>query len=288
MSLDKETNEKLKVSIACIFGGLLGTIISYKIFEETSFIKYFWWVGTLLGGGLSYFIYVADTLPSACKKAWNEIIEWKIDWKRQKTCIYHTLLFSTAASSLFGWGILFIFIFGDFMSGNQDLLNLTFDGKMNFLRFYGYLSLTFYIIFLFPGYDFAASKNDKELNRAIKECESLVEIFNPFFPLILVGLFVYGLFYAIKNFFKWMFPLCSGIKFVFIQTIKFIIRVFVLIHTDMALLCLVSGTTGALIGFYYGGNEMIGGLCGLAIGNFSREIIAKRVLKVVPLRVNGS
>ena len=71
-----------------------------------------------------------------------------------------------------------------------------------------------------------------------------------------------------------------------IATAKFVKTVFVLIHSDIRLLCGTDAAIGALIG-YFTGNVIIGMLAGGIIGVVNYELISKRLLRLHLKPANG-
>ena len=71
-------------------------------------------------------------------------------------------------------------------------------------------------------------------------------------------------------------------------TIRFIIKftknVFVMIHSDIRLLCAVSVAMGTGAGFF-AGSALIGGIVGALLGVASYEIVSKRILKLAPSNI---
>jgi hypothetical protein len=64
-------------------------------------------------------------------------------------------------------------------------------------------------------------------------------------------------------------------------TISFLKQLFLLIHSEMRLLCLFDAALGSVIG-YFAGNVLIGAIAGGVLGVLNFEILSRRILRLVP------
>ncbi|MEA2715263.1 MAG: hypothetical protein QOG91_291 [Candidatus Parcubacteria bacterium] len=62
---------------------------------------------------------------------------------------------------------------------------------------------------------------------------------------------------------------------------KIVRRIFILIHSEIRLLCMTDSMIGALAGYYWG-NALVGGIIGAACGMLNYKLISVRWLKLAP------
>lgn len=244
-------DRRLKIFLACGFGAGIGTIVALSV------NTYFWWLGMLVGGLAGYFSYEFRKVLAAIRQAWHLVIGWRPDkdlLKLQFKAAFWTS--SSIVTCLIGLMLLPLALIPELEI--EGCLLFIGGGSVIFL-------ITLPILFIFT------PRTQKELERDIW----IGKIYNPFsvycyYPLLLIWRTPKGIRWLIRK-----SPLMILTAWRFIKT------VFVLIHSDLRLLCGFDAAIGTAIG-YFTSNVIIGMLAGGVIGVLNYELLSKRLLHLVP------
>jgi hypothetical protein len=88
-------------------------------------------------------------------------------------------------------------------------------------------------------------------------------------------------YYVIKNLYWLVVGVVKAIGFVFKFGSIFGKKLFLLIHSDIRIICAVDSAIGAGIGYYFG-SPLIGGIIGAISGVVNYQVVSVRILKVQP------
>lgn len=232
-------NRTLKIFLACAFGTGIGAIIALQ------FGIYFWWLGPIIGGLVSYLSYEFKTVILAIPVAWKKTISVfrKPVPEGIKALFWYLIFFSSLTTNC---------LILQFLNPRISMAPCIF--------LYALCACIFFCAGVMIG-----SKEMSQLSKRQKvfllSCSPI--FFFTFWPL--ASLFITAKF-LIKT-----FPIIARFsKIIFWQ-----------IHSEERLLCLVDAALGAGIGYFYH-NALIGALSGGILGVINYEIVSKRLLKLVP------
>lgn len=234
-----------KVFTAVAIGSFIGAFIALQLGPML------WWLGMLAGGLVGYLAYEFKTVLSATPKAWAKT---KSVRKDPTFKLRIQVAFYFAASMM-----LFAFYFA---IGMFSLL--LYEINKPVMPLVVMISLVF-IIALFPLMAIKIWETwDATEDQLRREVSYGRKIFWNVNPVIVI--------------FKWV-PL--GIYRLLSGGIRFGRELFILIHSELRLLCGVDAAIGATIG-YFAGNAVVGAVAGGLIGVLNYEVISKRVLHLAP------
>lgn len=251
-------NKSLKVFLACVFGAGIGTLVALQV------NGYFWWLGLIVGGFVGYLSYEFKAVVQTIPKAWRAVISWqpKFNWRY-------------FGKALLGLGSLHSHV-GVFMT-----MLLVLTGAIES----GYYLMVLGIIFLLCG-GFALFWSTLFTFMQVGEPDaSWMEMFdgvirfNPvsFYFYYLPVWFVKGIFYVVPRapgFLRKVVVTFGKIVVIFARFVK---TLFIMIHSEIRLLCALDAAIGAGIG-YFAGSVLIGALAGGLVGVLNYEVITKRIL----------
>ncbi|MCX6742758.1 MAG: hypothetical protein NT116_00805 [Candidatus Parcubacteria bacterium] len=241
-------NRTLKVFIACAFGAGIGAMIALQIGG------YLWWIGMIAGALIGYLSYEFKAVISAVVFAWKKVTAKHPD----------QIAIKKTTSTLF-WAMMFI--------GNMSAIAIpyiTFIVPQIKFRFpiiasFPITSLLIILAPLYLGICWLAQELAK--GDELKERNLTFLLINPLF-LFTLGPITF-LYLTAICFKKTIFPFCKTL--------------FLLIHSEIRLLCFFDAGIGAGIG-YFTGNALIGAICGGVLGVINYEIVSKRLLKLAPAK----
>lgn len=251
--------KSLKVFTACFLGAGIGTLTALQI------NGYFWWIGLLVGMFVGYLSYEFKKVVQAVPKAWNAVKGWKPNKERWKT----------------GW--IMFWALASFIS--TILLAFSF---LLLVETAAWVFLAVGFCFLFPLWlvMIVAIVGNMEMKRIEGEREAAKDMFKNLNPIkvyfyYLPKFIILGLLYFFK-----------GTIYIFVRTPKFfrktivilwrfIKTLFIMIHSEIRLLCGIDAAIGAAIG-YIAGSVLIGAISGGLFGALNYEILSKRILHLVP------
>ena len=241
-------NRTLKIFVSCALGAGIGALIALQLNH------YFWWIGILVGGFIGYMSYEFRNVLQAISVARESVTSWKpnkLYWK----CAGLVILADLCFVSIFFVPFASIFVF---FAGLREWVAV----MISFLLMWFMLTLTT----LVPIGDFSDHKRE----RRIKELRHELKMFNP-----------------ISLYFYWLPVGIFGIIISTPQAVmaigRFVKILFLLIHSDIRLLCGVEAAIGACVG-YFAGSAIIGAVAGGIFGVINYELISKRMLGIIPTR----
>ena len=255
-------NRTLKIFMSCALGAGIGALIALQLNH------YFWWIGILIGGFIGYISYefnrVIAAIPLAWRYATKNISIWKPYRYRPNKQTWKDGIFSIVyvLQLLISWVVVCIII-GLFLSDGV-LLKLLFS--MALVACIWSLAIIMIIpIVIISG---EATKDTRQFSMELLIHWNSLSVLCFYFPkmmwcigkALIVGM-PYFLF-AVGRFFKYLF---------------------LLIHSDIRLLCGVDAAIGACVG-YFAGSVIIGVVAGGVFGVINYELITKRVLGIIPTR----
>ncbi|MFZ5559206.1 MAG: hypothetical protein ACOZAL_00170 [Patescibacteria group bacterium] len=257
--------KSLKVFLACFLGAGIGTLTALQI------NGYFWWLGLLVGGLVGYLSYEFKAVLKAVPGAWRTVVEsWPTkEWWRG----FWTYLGSWVIFSL------------DACIGFLVLINILFwaisEWKTSYIL-YSVWTLFGMVVFL-SLYTTAATLRAEDLTeKKIRKYRATIREWNPirlYFWLLPKYTVLYSIWLLkgtlhIPGFIWKALPaLGRFVKILF----RFIKTLFILIHSEIRLLCGIDAAIGAAVG-YFADNVIIGALAGGVFGLLNYEIISVRVL----------
>lgn len=232
--------------MACLLGAGIGALVALQMG------RFFWWTGALVGGLTGYLAYDFKEVPMAVSRAWRLASGWRLS-ERQKQ----------------GWMIVFAMLFSILSWGGAVLLLLWLTSlKSGFLigDVFGGI-LAGFLIWMLVNVIVTEDVDDKDLLRWFLRNTNPITICFWRFPR--------GCWYAAK----WLVMIALPIVG------RFFKELFLLVHSDIRLLCGLDATLGAALG-YFAGNAFIGAIAGGLLGVVNFELLSKRVLKVLPIKTN--
>jgi len=264
-----------KVFTACALGGGIGTLVALQA------NPLFWWVGLLVGGLVGYLTYdfkeVVKAVPRAGQMAVAGVCSHGVvDALLNTWALFYFLTVMTLP--IFTSFVLIFWLLAA-IDGGPPLMSLT-TALLACVGGGHWFAYPSFVYCLFVG---AWQARDREKPREIFDDFSW-RTFNPFS--------VY--FYYLPKAIWWMVKRVPKASWIAISASvmgiwemtkllgSFVIYLFLLIHSEMRLLCAADAALGAAVG-YFSGNALIGALAGGVIGVLNFEIVSKRLLKLVPV-----
>jgi hypothetical protein len=257
-----------RIALACFIGATIGALLALQ------FNHHFWWVGVFVGGLVGYVGYNFHEIPATAQKVWRQMPERKQVYEFVKDHSILALASITALAPLCGF-------VATVMIGLMSLLN-TCDLAIEIFRHYKdvpFISPTNNILFYVGGssymlvvalilFGLSETKNDCGILAVL--CLVFAPAFTPVIAAIVIAALAivipcgicYGIYYTVKTF--WKVPY----------------RTFVLVHSEMRLLCMTDAMIGALAGYYFG-NALVGGIVGAFYGVLNYRLVSVKLLKLV-------
>lgn len=237
----------LKIFFACALGAFIGALVALQLAPPL------WWLGALAGFAAGYLSYEPRKVYRALRIAWKEVFGWKPNvplWK-----LWGAIFASMASTASMWLAILFLAGASSVSNGNASA-----RGLFEFYGFAGFFVCVFFptLIAIMIGADALPTQYSNLQKRAM-------EFFFEFHPVSVA-------YRGIKKLFK------AALKIP-----RFLRKVFILIHSEIRLLCGVDAAIGAGIG-YFAGNALIGALAGGILGILNYYLVSVKLLKLVPGR----
>lgn len=245
-------NHAVKIFTSCALGAGIGTLIALQLNH------YFWWTGMLVGGFVGYISYEFNKVISAVPLAWQYVVVNKPKWKPL------WLGFWAATKGLCYFLLLIL----------QWILMFMFFGSDKIIALFPFVAMPIAISPALMGIFILLFFRGTPLKlKNFREALVNLNVFSVFCYYLPVGLWFGG---------KWTINKIP----VFTPTIRRFFRyLFLLIHSEVRLLCGVDAAIGACVG-YFSGNAIVGALAGGLFGVLNYEIISKRILKIAPANSN--
>lgn len=252
----------MKVFLACAFGAFIGSMVALQL------NRYFWWLGLIVGGFAGYISYEFERIKTAAPQAWKTArkveIRFEVIKKGGKALMY--CLLACLASLIVGFCFFVNFYLVASISPRINFLEkilLLVSGPENLLVT-SILGLFITLVFLgliITGFDdkFGNYSNNEFIGFAI----SLVAA--PILSISLLALYaIYKLTPTVARF-----------------TTRFTKQFFLLIHSDIRLLCATDAAIGAGIG-YFSGSAIIGAIAGGIFGVINYKVVSQYILHLQP------
>lgn len=261
-------NTEKRIAVACFIGAILGTIIALEL------NKYFWWLGILIGGIVGYVSYEFKSVAHAFRKA-RSVTRQEYQfflsgmWGAfQGVMIAVSQVFLTLFLVLlngFFWSALF-FLFVDWVADENILLE----------------SPSFVIPVTFIMSSFIGTILATDSSLSLFAWEHAARTFKSTNPLTVACWWIpVGVHHVAKRLPWFVCLLWMIISDTSMFTWKVTKRTFVLVHSEIRLLCMTDAMFGALVG-YGCGNALIGGLVGAVCGVLNYKLVSVRWLKLAP------
>ena len=258
-----------KIFIACALGAGIGSLVALEL------PKVIWWIGLPVGGLFGYLSYEFRTVLSAINQAWHEIINYRPDPEQIVRRFWKTV----SLVSAFGSIILFALL------AHWSVWYLVGDPKSPLPIF----ALVLYNLPFVPWYckfpdfyrnEYRNEEHEKRLSAA--SWKRSLRFSNPltmmlYFPVLSI---IYVLKYTGIAVLWILKRILAAVRITATTLWSFVKRVFVLIHSDVRLLCGIDAAIGAGVG-YFAGSIIAGMLVGGVLGVVNYEVISKRVLGLV-------
>ena len=260
-------HRSLKIAVFCCLWGFTGTLVALQVHP------YFWWVGMFAGVG-GYLTLEFGDVVYAVRLAWHRAMFWKPDkqwWNGLAlSFVYSFIGFASLAF------IVLAFIGG--LSTVLDTIPMTDMVALSAILLGSSLFMTLPLVII----TFCSSKTNYEQNEALnfwRKFMTKINLFSICFKHAPRGIY-FSVIYAptvLKKAGSATWDAFTLIK-------RFVWDVFRLIHSKERILVGVYISFGVAIGYLALGNAIIGGLAAGALAYASREIISKRILKVILMR----
>lgn len=248
-----------KVFLACALGGGVGALVALQMWQP------FWWVGMLVGGLVGYLAYEFDEVRRAILLAWRKVTEWRPSTKMYWYiwCKVFTFVFSSTVNTFVGMCVLLLPIYYA-VYGSYFLL-----AKGIWILLFGVgtcLLLAAFIACL------------EAIDMSLEERYFITCPPNVFrlYLWIVPRAIGEGVWMAVTRGPRWT---AGGVVII----ARFLWQVFLLVHSEMRLLCGLDAAIGAAIGYWLG-NAIIGAIAGGVFGIANFEIVSKWWLKLVPIK----
>ena len=261
-------NKTLKVLLTCLISSGIGTFIALSV------NSWFWWTGALAGGVIGYLSYEFKKVIQAIPKAWRSVSSWKPD---REYWIGVPLFFLFLSSIAFSFSVFvgFLMFLGSY--DLQVLLWIFYGHDVWHFAILGFLVIALVASFIVVG-EHNLTNREVALNAI---CFSPPCLALELLILIVYILGVIGL-GSWKN--KHKIPIA-------IKTLgRFFRKLFLLIHSEIRLLCAVDSMFGVIAGYLisqaYSLNFLMsvltGMIAGAVFGLLHYQILSVKILKLAP------
>lgn len=248
-----------RIAIACFAGAALGALLALQF-------GYFWWVGILIGGAIGYVTFRFKEVIHATRIAWSSLLAAKVTGAGIKQSVLNVLGFLGVLLGLIGCAfsvlILSLGALAGLVAGPQGSPDWPVQSApvqptavpqmVWMLAAAGALVSVLLLVFLV-----ARSGNRKTACLAILGCVLATPLF---LPITLLAAFAWT-----------NVPRAGRLAF------RLTRHIFILINSELRLLCMVDALLGALAG-YFCGNAFIGGVIGALLGWLNYRFISVRWL----------
>ena len=256
-------NRTLKIFIACASGAGIGSLIALEMG------KYLWWIGLLVGGFTGYLSYESKKVVEASKKAMQsvrktEFPKFSIANIRKYGKAIGAVLLACFILAVIGFVLLMhIAVFGIFFPNiiKQTPVELLYSLSDNISLSAVMLTLVGLVCFMVAAllmYEILGVDDDRK-NEALVIALAAI-------PIFVISLSI-------------VYLVCKVAKFI----PGFVWKLFILIHSDIRLLCGIDAAIGAGVG-YFSGSVVVGMLVGGVFGVINYEVVSKRWLKLEPVK----
>jgi hypothetical protein len=244
-----------KVFLACALGGGIGAFVALQMWPPL------WWVGMIVGGLVGYLTYEFNEVRQAVSQAWREVSGWRPNrtWWKIFFHLFPTVIIGMPATLILPPFLLFL------------LLNGKWDPLMHSFLL---------VVFVTTSILWTLEETGSIMRGARTEFSVLSDwresnVFRVYFwrmPRVVAK----GAWRVVTKGPRWV---VKGIAMIG----RFLRYFFVLVHSEVRLLCGLDAAFGAAVGYYFG-NAIVGAIAGGIFGVINYEVISRRWLKLVPAK----
>ncbi len=247
----------LKIFLSCSFGAAIGTIVALGVSH------YFWWLGLIVGGLTGYLSYEFKKVAEATVEGYKRVIGWKIDKEGKEEWKTIGLLAIVAIQLIITMFYPFMFLFSVLL--DSGIIKAFWWSNVATVI----LSILLFVIIIVniaiseekESFDF------KEIREGWIDLSKKINFFTVYFYWLPRGIFLITIM-SIKK-----------IPKIILFLARFVKTVFLLIHSDIRLLCGMDAAIGAGIG-YFTASVIVGTFAGGILGAIQYEIVSKRILRL--------
>ena len=262
-------NTEKNIAIACFMGAALGTLLALQF-------GYFWWIGILMGGAAGYILFRLKEAIRAVRHAWSSLPDARAATVAARNGVWNFVCATGAVLAMlcFALSILIMIVglamslgVGTEMSAPRPSQAMAVQEMVvpahywmvgaGVLLFAAVLLLAFVLL---------AAKDRKAAFRTILNCFLLTPLVLPFTLAFAIGSALLP--YA-----------CKGSSRLAVLCFKLARRTFILVHSELRLLCLTDAMIGSVAG-YFCGNALIGGVVGAVCGLANYKLVSVKWLKL--------
>ena len=219
--------KSLKVFLACFLGGGIGTLTALQI------NGYFWWLGLLVGGLVGYLFYEFKKVLQAIPKAYRAVTRIQFYPRNFGKSLLGGLSMTLWLVSIFG-----LFGLTTTNTANLVMLLIAFSSLATFAGL-----LTGFVF----GFQKKISKEDKKIVEGFWRYNILFVCFYHL-PIWTVK----GIIYLVSRTPKFIWKVIVALGKAIIILTRFIKTLFIMIHSEIRLLCGIDAMIGAVIGYFAG------------------------------------
>ncbi len=258
----------LKVFIACVLGAGIGTLVALQLHP------YLLWIGLVAGGLVGYLSYEFKTVCKAIPLAWKATSAHKPNILKVKVFFSRFLLGFSEGMTLSVTVLIFVMVISlaiptILTSGTKPITN---SKMLGILLIYATIFSTLMGVVSASQEKYDKVLLDERLRPNLQDAWM-------FCPVMVYGYWlpkgVYKAICFMPKLLQWLWT--TGVPFVG----HFIGHLFILIHSDIRLLCGIDAAIGTTIG-YFTGSVIIGALVGGIVGVVNYEIVSKHILHLIP------
>jgi hypothetical protein len=261
-------NTDKSIGIACFTGAVLGAFLALQL-------NYFWWVGILIGGAVGYVLFRFKEAIEAARRAWRSLPDAKAATAAARTGIWNFVRLAGAVVGILCFaasiiiimvGVAMSLVVGTEMSARWEGPVMA-AGDLGIPPTYWWVSAV--VVMLAALLLLACvlkTRDRKAACRAIVNCILLTPLVLPFTLAYAIGSAILPR--AGKAFVR-SCELCLALGR----------RIFILVHSEIRLLCMTDAMIGAAAGYYFG-NALIGGIIGALCGLVNYRLVSVKWLKL--------
>lgn len=258
----------MKIFIACAVGGGIGTAVGISFYQNVWFLI----LGILVGSFTGYFSYEFKEVISVVRIAWNSVVGWR--WRPDRAVVKNNIKLSML---IFGCFITVWTLALSTLYHSMYFSGLTVEG----LGLFPPLNVIVILVLLAGIITFGISVASFKEEDKTSILKTMIPVY---FHLYLLFVLLPKLIWICIKYIGISFYNTPGIvKITTITIVRFVKKVFILIHSEERLLVLTDAGIGVIVGCFMG-HIIIGALAGGVIGFLNWEILSKRILKVVPVK----
>lgn len=238
-------NTGVKVFLACMLGALIGGLVALELSPS------WWWLGAGLGFLVGYLSYEFEKIIAAVQTAFWKVYGWRPDFSEAA---------SIASSFVDAFFCAFTFFFTVFVGNISLFCLLVFPSEVSAVLILS--SILGFVASLFCGLLAEGEEESQKYFWEVILLANVVRVYCYWLPLGI--LWVLG---KTPAFLKDSFEVAK--------------KTFILVHSDMRLLCGINAAIGTGVGFFVG-SAILG--TGGALGFTNFYLVSVRWLKLVPKR----